>query len=186
MHAIRGWREKCALLVALSDISGLFDMQTQMHWLSNAAETALIHTVGYLFRCAAKHGKIKFFTKDFTGCGWTLLALGKLGAGELNFSSDIDLIVLHDKDHAPFENPEDVQPFFVTMTRDLIRLLSEATHDGIGWRVDLRLRPDPGATAVSIDVNAAIEYYESIARTWEISKRCFDAHHKKGGGLDTI
>ena len=53
------------------------------------------------------------------------------------------------------------------MTRDLIRLLSTTTRDGIGWRVDLRLRPDPGATAVSIDLNAAIGYYESIARTWE-------------------
>ena len=53
------------------------------------------------------------------------------------------------------------------MTRDLIRLLSATTRDGIGWRVDLRLRPDPGATAVSIDLNAAIGYYESIARTWE-------------------
>ena len=53
------------------------------------------------------------------------------------------------------------------MTRDLIRLLGSATSDGIGWRVDLRLRPDPGATAVSIDLTAAISYYESIARTWE-------------------
>ena len=53
------------------------------------------------------------------------------------------------------------------LTRDLVRLLSTATADGIGWRVDLRLRPDPGATAVSIDVDAAIGYYESLARTWE-------------------
>ncbi|MDC1383445.1 bifunctional [glutamine synthetase] adenylyltransferase/[glutamine synthetase]-adenylyl-L-tyrosine phosphorylase [Candidatus Puniceispirillum sp.] len=167
MHAIRVWRERCALLVALSDITGLCDMKTQMHWLSDAAQIVLIHTVGYLFRRASKHGNIKYFAKDFTGCGWTILALGKLGANELNFSSDIDLIVLHDKDHAPFKNPEVIQPFFVTMTRDLIKLLSKPTQDGIGWRVDLRLRPDPGATAVSIDVNAAIGYYESIARTWE-------------------
>ena len=53
------------------------------------------------------------------------------------------------------------------MTRRLVRLLSTATRDGIGWRVDLRLRPDPGATAVSIQREAAIGYYESIARTWE-------------------
>ena len=167
MHAIRTWREKSALLIALSDITGLHDIQKQMQWLSDAAQTVLTQTVSYLFRCAAKHGKIKPFIKDFKGCGWTLLALGKLGAGELNFSSDIDLIVLHDTEHAPLENLDNVQPFFVTMTRDLIRLLSKATQDGIGWRVDLRLRPDPGATAVSIDVNAAISYYESIARTWE-------------------
>jgi glutamate-ammonia-ligase adenylyltransferase len=75
--------------------------------------------------------------------------------------------MLHDTHHAPFDNGDAVQPFFVAMTRDLIRLLGSATSDGIGWRVDLRLRPDPGATAVSIDLTAAISYYESIARTWE-------------------
>ncbi len=167
MRAIRKWRERSALAIALGDLAGLHDMPTQMLWLSDAAQTVLTHTVGYLFRCASKQGKIKFFVKDFTGCGWTILALGKLGAGELNFSSDVDLIALHDTNNALFDSHDAVQPFFVTMTRDLIRLLSSTTRDGIGWRVDLRLRPDPGATAVSIDLNAAIGYYESIARTWE-------------------
>ena len=100
------------------------------------------------------------------GCGWTIIALGKLGAEELNYSSDIDLLILHDLATAPLEQ-EQAQPFYVGLTRDLVRLLSTATADGIGWRVDLRLRPDPGATAVSIDVDAAIGYYESLARTWE-------------------
>ncbi len=167
MRAIRKWRERSALAIALGDIAGLYDMPTQLIWLSDAAQTVLRHTVGYLFRCASKQGKIKFFSKDFTGCGWTVLALGKLGAGELNFSSDVDLIALHDTNNAPLDSHDAVQPFFVAMTRDLIRLLSSKTRDGIGWRVDLRLRPDPGATAVSIDLNAAIGYYESIARTWE-------------------
>ena len=167
MRAIRKWRERSALAIALSDIAGLHDLPTQMLWLSDAAQTVLTHTVGYLFRCASKQSDIKFFAKDFTGCGWTVLALGKLGAGELNFSSDVDLIALHDTHNAPFYSHDAVQPFFVKMTRDLIRLLSTTTRDGIGWRVDLRLRPDPGATAVSIDLNAAIGYYESIARTWE-------------------
>ena len=167
MLAIRTWRERSALAIALGDIAGLHDMPTQMRWLSDAAQTALTHTIGYLFRCASKQSNKKFFTQDFTGCGWTVLALGKLGAGELNFSSDVDLIALHDTNNAPFDSHDAVQPFFVAMTRDLIRLLSATTRDGIGWRVDLRLRPDPGATAVSIDLNAAIGYYESIARTWE-------------------
>ena len=167
MRAIRKWRERSALAIALGDIAGLYDMPTQMRWLSDAAQTVLTYTVEYLFRCAFKQGNIKSFAKDFTGCGWTLLALGKLGAGELNFSSDVDLIALHDTNNAPFDSRDAVQPFFVKMTRDLIRLLSTKTRDGMGWRVDLRLRPDPGATAVSIDLNAAIAYYESIARTWE-------------------
>ena len=120
-----------------------------------AAQTTDTHR-WIFFRCASKQSDIKLFAKDFTGCGWTVLALGKLGAGELNFSSDVDLIALHDTHNAPFYSHDAVQPFFVTMTRDLIRLLSTTTRDGIGWRVDLRFRPDPGATAVSIDLNAAI------------------------------
>ncbi len=167
MRAIRTWRERSALAIALADILGLHDMPTQMLWLSQAAQTVLKQTVGYLFRRSNNQTYIKFHAEDFTGCGWTVLALGKLGADELNFSSDVDLIALHDTKNAPFDRHDDVQPFFVKMTRDLIRLLSTATRDGIGWRVDLRLRPDPGATAVSIDLNAAIGYYESIARTWE-------------------
>ena len=167
LRAIRIWRERTALMVALSDLAGREDMPQQMQWLSEAAQTVLSATIQYLFRQAAQRGKIKNFDADLSGCGWTVLALGKLGAGELNFSSDIDLIMLHDTHHAPFDNGDAVQPFFVAMTRDLIRLLGSATSDGIGWRVDLRLRPDPGATAVSIDLTAAISYYESIARTWE-------------------
>ena len=104
---------------------------------------------------------------ELAGCGWTVLALGKLGAGELNYSSDVDLILLHDPIDNPLARPEESQGFYVGMTRDLVRLLSATTADGIGWRVDLRLRPDPGATAVSIQREAAIGYYESIARTWE-------------------
>jgi glutamate-ammonia-ligase adenylyltransferase len=167
LQAIRIWRGRTALMVALSDLAGHEDIPKQMEWLSEAAQTVLSATIQYLFRQAAQRGKIKSFDADLSGCGWTVLALGKLGAGELNFSSDIDLIILHDTHHAPFDNLDAVQPFFVTMTRDLIRLLSSSTSDGIGWRVDLRLRPDPGATAVSIDLTAAISYYESIARTWE-------------------
>ena len=167
MQAIRIWRERSALAVAISDIAGLADMSQQMKWLSDAAQTVLAQTIQYLFLNASKRGKIQPFEAGLSGCGWTVLALGKLGAGELNFSSDIDLIMLHDTSHAPFERSHDAQPFFVSMTRDLIRLLGTATRDGIGWRVDLRLRPDPGATAVSIDLAAAIGYYESIARTWE-------------------
>mgnify|MGYP001160838624 FL=1 len=167
LRAIRIWRGRTALMVALSDLAGREDMPQQMEWLSEAAQTVLSATIQYLFRQTAQRGKIKSFDAGLSGCGWTVLALGKLGAGELNFSSDIDLIMLHDTQHAPFGNRDAVQPFFVAMTRDLIRLLSSATSDGIGWRVDLRLRPDPGATAVSIDLTAAISYYESIARTWE-------------------
>ena len=171
MAALRRLRAHSALAVALSDMAGLASVSSQMRWLSLAADAALRATVTYLFRQADRRGQIRdaAFIKhaDLAGCGWTVLALGKLGAGELNYSSDIDLILLHDPIDNPLVTPDASQSFYVEMTRALVRMLSEVTPDGIGWRVDLRLRPDPGATAVSIQREAALGYYESIARTWE-------------------
>ena len=67
----------------------------------------------------------------------------QIGASELNYSSDIDLIILHDPDSTPLFAADKAQQFYVEQTRALVRLLSQSTGDGIGWRVDLRLRPDP-------------------------------------------
>ena len=166
MLAIRRWRGRSCLAVALSDLAGLCDTKTQMAWLSRAADIALNESLIFLINLAVTRGKIGPVDKSMQGCGLTIIALGKLGAEELNYSSDVDLLILHDLSTAPLEQ-EQAQPFYVGMTRDLIRLLSTTTKDGIGWRVDLRLRPDQGATAVSIDIDAAIGYYESLARTWE-------------------
>jgi glutamate-ammonia-ligase adenylyltransferase len=166
MLAIRRWRGRSCLTAALSDLAGLCDTETQMAWLSRAADAALRASLAFLINLAVARGKIKPVDSSMQGCGWTIIALGKLGAEELNYSSDVDLLILHDLATAPLAK-EQVQPFYVGLTRDLVRLLSTATADGIGWRVDLRLRPDPGATAVSIDIDAATGYYESLARTWE-------------------
>ena len=167
MAAIRHLRQRSGLATALADLANKADVGTQMNWLSTAADAAIAATVRYLFRQAAARGLVLPDCTGQRGCGWTILALGKLGASELNYSSDVDMIILHDPENNALTNPETSQTFFVDLTRHLVSLLSSATRDGIGWRVDLRLRPDPGATAVSIQREAAIGYYESIARTWE-------------------
>ena len=175
MTALRHLRQRSALCVALADMADLHDVETQMRWLSMAADAAVQSAVSYLFKEAARRGQLADdntapragISSDGAGCGWSVMALGKLGAGELNYSSDIDLVLLHDPVDNPLSRPDTSQRFYVEMARGLVRLLSTATRDGIGWRVDLRLRPDPGATAVSIQREAAIGYYESIARTWE-------------------
>ena len=93
--------------------------------------------------------------------------MGKMGAGELNYSSDIDLIVFFDP-VAPTLAPDiEPQPFFVRVTQALARLLQQRTGDGYVFRVDLRLRPDPASTQVAISTEAALHYYEREGRTWE-------------------
>ena len=93
--------------------------------------------------------------------------MGKYGAGELNYSSDIDLIVFFDRDHIRTAPGVEPQGFFVRVTRDLVQMMSERTGDGYVFRTDLRLRPDPGATQIALSTTAALIYYESFGQNWE-------------------
>lgn len=131
IKAIRLLRQQSALAVALCDMAGMAPVDVQMGWLSAAAESALRAAVTYLFRRAARLGQIADETAitahRMTGCGWVVLALGKLGAGELNYSSDIDLILLHDPIDNPLTDPKTSQATYVGMARDLVRLLSTST-----------------------------------------------------------
>src|SRR5690606_18633756 len=96
-----------------------------------------------------------------------VLAMGKLGAHELNFSSDIDLIVLFDPEAPAIVAPFDARELCVRMTRRLIRILQDRPEDGYVFRTALRLRPDPGATPLAIPVEAALNYYEGRGQNWE-------------------
>jgi glutamate-ammonia-ligase adenylyltransferase len=96
-----------------------------------------------------------------------VLAVGKLGAGELNYSSDIDLIVLFDPDKARVSGDIGAQALFTRMAQDLVRMMAERTDEGYVFRTDLRLRPDPGSTPAALSLPAAILYYESAGQNWE-------------------
>ncbi len=99
--------------------------------------------------------------------GFIVLAMGKCGAYELNYSSDVDLIVFYDLDRIALEPGVEPARFFVRLTRDLVQLLEERTGDGYVFRTDLRLRPDPGATQLALSTEAALVYYESFGQNWE-------------------
>jgi glutamate-ammonia-ligase adenylyltransferase len=101
------------------------------------------------------------------GCGYVVLAMGKLGASELNYSSDIDLIMLFDPERARLTEGRDPGKEFERMTRDLVRLLEERTAEGYVFRTDLRLRPDPGAMPLALSIISALTYYESMGQNWE-------------------
>src|SRR5205823_3573117 len=91
--------------------------------------------------------------------------MGKMGARELNYSSDVDLIVFYDP--AALVPGTEPAAFCVRLTRALVRLLQERTADGYVFRVDLRLRPDPASTQIAISTAAALDYYESRGQNWE-------------------
>ena len=159
MAAIRRLRQRSGLAVILSDICEMADVDRQMHWMSEAAHAALDAAVAYLFQQAERRGLVLPLTPGWPGldgCGWTILALGKLGAGELNYSSDLDLILLHDPQATPLIDPD--KPA-ILWGRALVRLLGH--HSRWYW---LAHRPaaaaGPGATAVSIQREAAIGYYD--------------------------
>ena len=93
--------------------------------------------------------------------------MGKGGARELNYSSDIDLICLFDETRFDPDEYHDARAAFVRATRRMATLLSERTPEGYVFRTDLRLRPDPSVTPVCLAMAAAEAYYESLGRTWE-------------------
>ena len=166
---LRRARRKVAQIVALADLAGLWSLEEVTAALSDFADLAASLALSYLLRRAADRGELLLQDPDApeTGCGYTILGLGKLGARELNYSSDIDLIAIYDRDNAPYRGSREPQDFFVRLTRDLVQLLSERTADGFVFRTDLRLRPDPAAMPLAISISAAELYYESLGQNWE-------------------
>ncbi len=169
MAGLRGTKRRAALLIALADMSGLWDIDRVCEALSELAETALRLAVRHLLRQAAARGQLDLpdLADPERGSGLIVLGMGKLGARELNYSSDIDLIVLYDEGHAATRQPDTLPRTFIRLTRDLVRIMEERTPDGYVFRTDLRLRPDPGATPIAVGVAGAETYYGSMAQTWE-------------------
>lgn len=167
--ALRRMKQEIALLTALSDLAGIWPVMTVTRVLSDAGDQALRHAVRYLFREAATRGDWLGpdpKTPDATS-GYFVLAVGKYGAFELNYSSDIDLIVFYERTLVKLRDGVEPATFFVRLTRDLVRLIEERTPDGYVFRTDLRLRPDAGATQIALSTDAAAGYYESFGQNWE-------------------
>ena len=167
--ALRAYKNAIALLTAVADIGEAWPVMTVTRVLSEAADATVSEAVRYLFRMASMSGRWLPENREEPekGSGYFVLAMGKHGAFELNYSSDIDLIVFFDRDRSRLAGDGDLQPFFVRMTRDLVALIEERTPDGYVFRTDLRLRPDAGATQVALSTIAAHGYYETVGQNWE-------------------
>lgn len=169
MARLRTARTRTALLVAVADLTDHWTLEQVTGALTRFADTALSASLVHLLRQAEERGELELSESEQPEqrCGLVVLAMGKYGAGELNYSSDIDLIVLFDPARIDYRGRRSVQEAMVRLTRDLVSLLEERTGDGYVFRVDLRLRPDPGATPLAISLTAALTYYESMGQNWE-------------------
>ena len=169
MSFLRGFKRRVALTVALADVGGVWTTMEAAAALSGAADLAIALAVAYLVARAhaAGHIAVADAADPASASGLFVLAMGKLGANELNYSSDVDLMVFYDPAVAPLGKDVEPGPFFVRMTRDLIAMLQERTSDDYVFRTDLRLRPDPGATQIAISTEAGLSYYESFGQNWE-------------------
>jgi glutamate-ammonia-ligase adenylyltransferase len=169
MHLLRRMKAEAALLIAMCDIGGLWPVMRVTAALTDLAVAAVQSGLRFLLRQEMARGRINPADPDHPeqDSGLIVLAMGKMGAGELNYSSDIDLIVFFDPAATSLAEDIEPQPFFVRVTQALARLLQQRSGEGYVFRVDLRLRPDPASTQVAISTEAALHYYEREGRTWE-------------------
>ncbi|MBT8155275.1 bifunctional [glutamine synthetase] adenylyltransferase/[glutamine synthetase]-adenylyl-L-tyrosine phosphorylase [Epibacterium ulvae] len=166
---LRRAKRRIALLTALCDLSG--------HWTLEQVTTALSDFAALSVDVALKSEVAKLIARGklpgqseadiASAAGLSVLAMGKMGAHELNYSSDIDLICLFDETRYDPNDFYEVRQALVRATRNMCGILSDKTADGYVFRTDLRLRPDPAVTPVCVAMEAAERYYESLGRTWE-------------------
>jgi glutamate-ammonia-ligase adenylyltransferase len=169
MRGLRHMKAEAALLIALADIGGVWPVMRTTKALTEVADTAVAAAVRFLLRDAVRRGRLNPAdrTEPEQGSGHIVLAMGKMGASELNYSSDIDLIVFYDADAPALVDKDDVTAFHVQIARGLVKLLQTRTGDGYVFRVDLRLRPDPASTAIAVSTETALNYYSSVGQNWE-------------------
>jgi len=155
---LRRQRHGLALAVALADLSGEWGLEQVTASLSNFADFAMNEAIR-----AAMLERVP----DEEPRGLAILALGKLGSRELNYSSDVDLVLLYDPHSMPKRPRDEPGEAAVRYGRRFIELMQQRTHDGYVARVDMRLRPSPEVTPIVLPADAAISYYESSALPWE-------------------
>ncbi len=166
---LRVAKRRIALLAALADLGGIWRLDQVTAALTDLADRATDVALRALVADEIRRGKLPGAAPEdaASGAGMVVLAMGKMGAHELNYSSDIDLICLFDETRFTPDDYHEARAAFIRVTRKLCGLLSDHTEDGYVFRTDLRLRPDPSVTPVCLSMDAAERYYEGLGRTWE-------------------
>ena len=170
MKGLRVAKRRAAVVIALADIAGRWDLIQVTGAISESAERGLAVSWRHALLEQIRRKKLPLdpaAEDPLVGSGLVCLAMGKLGARELNYSSDIDLIVLYDDALPAYDDHWELKQAFVNATRTMVKLMEERTADGYVFRTDLRLRPDPNSTPPAVSMTAAETYYESMGQNWE-------------------
>ena len=165
-QTLRRSKKRVSLLAALADLGGVWDLSEVTGALSKFADLAVKQTLECMVDNASHRRNAPKLWVEEQDCrhGMFALAMGKLGAFELNYSSDIDLILMFDERKYLSEDFEEVRSAFIRVARKFAASLSDTTGDGYVFRTDLRLRPDPLVTPVCMSMGSAEQYYESFGR----------------------
>lgn len=165
--ALRQAKRRVALLTGLADLGGVWSLEMVTQVLTDFADAAVQAAITQLAAAEVARGKLPEGGDPADAGGMVVLAMGKMGAGELNYSSDIDLICLFDETRFDPDDYHEVRAAFIRITRKMTAILSDLREGGYVFRTDLRLRPDASVTPVCLSMEAAERYYESVGRTWE-------------------
>lgn len=164
---LRRWRRLQSTRVIWRDMHGLDSVEESLATISRMADTALsesVRAISQLF--AVRHGQIK--SADGEVQSFVVFGLGKLGGGELNFSSDVDLVYAYpQKGESDGARSLDSEAYFMRMGQRLAQLLGDITSDGFSHRVDLRLRPYGNSGRLALSFAAMEHYFQTEGRDWE-------------------
>jgi [glutamine synthetase] adenylyltransferase / [glutamine synthetase]-adenylyl-L-tyrosine phosphorylase len=166
---LRELKAELHLLTALADLGGVWDLDQVTGALTRFADAAVIAALTVAAKGEVEAGRLTHLGEGAQGPvpGWFCIAMGKQGAFELNYSSDIDVSVFFDPDAMPLAPGVESEAFAVRLTQRLSDLMQLRTADGYVFRMDLRLRPDPSSTQAAVPIPAALDYYESVGQNWE-------------------
>ena len=166
-RVIGSYKNREMLRIAFGDIIAEQSLRTVIRQISFLADAICNAALSFALRKAAERfGSPRL--KNGDRCRFVILALGKLGGEELNYSSDIDLIMFFEGDGGTDGNrTKSNQEFFSAVVKEFVYVLQESTEQGTTYRVDLRLRPEGSRGHAAMSINAALRYYDLKGRTWE-------------------
>ncbi|MDP1632816.1 MAG: bifunctional [glutamine synthetase] adenylyltransferase/[glutamine synthetase]-adenylyl-L-tyrosine phosphorylase [Caulobacter sp.] len=166
---LRDLKADLHLLTAIADLGGVWDLDAVTGALARFADAALDAAVAIVARSEIERGRLVAVADSPAGPipGLMIIAMGKHGAYELNYSSDIDISFFYEPERLPVAEGVEPSDVAVRIAHGIARTLQERTGDGYVFRVDLRLRPDPSSTPPAVAAAAAFTYYESVGQNWE-------------------